>query len=222
MSDYNESADIAENQLKRISPSMCYAKWSQMSMHLTNGTTHSCYHPPLHKIDVKEIVDNPSALHNTKQKKKERKQMLAGERPEGCSYCWKIEDQGGRSDRIYRSGEQWAQNSKTDIIESLDTGDVIPRYVEVNFNQACNLKCSYCSPHLSTAWEEEVTKFGPYNIIDNKGKSAQHNNIEYLAKDGLMPLKGKQADNPYVTAFWKWWPDLYKKLEVFRITGGEP
>ena len=37
-----------------------------------------------------------------------------------------------------------------------------------------------------------------------------------------MPLKSKQADNPYVTAFWKWWPDLYKKLEVFRITGGEP
>jgi hypothetical protein len=64
MSDYNKSADIAEAQLKRISPSMCYAKWAQMSMHLTNGTTHSCYHPPLHKIDVTEILDNPSALHN--------------------------------------------------------------------------------------------------------------------------------------------------------------
>ena len=90
MSDYNKSADIAEAQLKRISPSMCYAKWAQMSMHLTNGTTHSCYHPPLHKIDVTEILDNPSALHNTKQKKQERKEMLAGKRPDGCSYCWKI------------------------------------------------------------------------------------------------------------------------------------
>ena len=57
MSDYNKSADVAEIQLKRISPSMCYAKWAQMSMHLTNGTTHSCYHPPLHKIDVEEIKE---------------------------------------------------------------------------------------------------------------------------------------------------------------------
>ena len=36
-------------------------------------------------------------------------------RPEGCSYCWRIEDVGGRSDRVYRSGEYWAQESKEDI-----------------------------------------------------------------------------------------------------------
>lgn len=222
MSDYNKSADIAESQLKRISPSMCYAKWAQMSMHLTNGTTHSCYHPPLHKIDVKEIVKNPSALHNTKQKKQERKEMLAGKRPDGCSYCWKIEDQGDRSDRIYRSGEQWAQNAKVDIIEALDTGDITPRYVEVNFNQACNFKCSYCSPHLSTAWEEEINKFGAFKIVNEKGNDAEHNNVEYLKEQGLMPLKVRQEDNPYLIAFWHWWPELYKKLEVFRITGGEP
>jgi len=37
-----------------------------------------------------------------------------------------------------------------------------------------------------------------------------------------MPLKVANKDNPYVEAFWKWWPTLYRKLEVFRITGGEP
>ena len=61
MSIYKNSADIAETQLKRISPTMCYAKWSQVSMHLTNGMTHSCYHPPLHKVDLAEIKTNPSA-----------------------------------------------------------------------------------------------------------------------------------------------------------------
>ena len=37
-----------------------------------------------------------------------------------------------------------------------------------------------------------------------------------------MPMRVAQKDNPYVTAFWKWWPELYKNLEVFRMTGGEP
>ena len=52
MSNYNESANKAEHQLNFISKSMCYAKWAQVSMHLTNGMTHSCYHPPLHQIDI--------------------------------------------------------------------------------------------------------------------------------------------------------------------------
>lgn len=222
MSIYDDAATKAENQLRRISSSMCYAKWAQVSMHLTNGMTHSCYHPPTHKIDVLELQDNPSALHNTKQKKLERKQMLSGERPKGCAYCWKIEDAGARSDRIYRSGEEWAQNARSDIIQALDVGNVSPRYVEVNFNQACNFKCMYCSPHLSTTWEDEIKEHGPLQIENADGNVEGHNDMEYLAKQGLMPLKVKQADNPYLTAFWRWWPELYKTLEVFRMTGGEP
>jgi organic radical activating enzyme len=222
MSNYNENADNAEHQLKQISKTMCYAKWAQVSMHLTNGMTQSCYHPPLHKIDISQLKKNPSVLHNTEQKKKERGMMLHGERPQGCSYCWKIEDVGGRSDRIYRSGEYWAQNARYDIFEAMDTGDVTPRYVEVNFNQACNFKCMYCSPHLSTAWEDEVKEFGPYSVLTPHDTPTEHNNIGALTDAGLMPLKVRQEENPYLEAFWRWWPDLYKKLEVLRMTGGEP
>lgn len=222
MSNYNQSADKAEKQLNFISPTMCFAKWAQTSLHLTNGTTNSCYHPPLHKINIDQIKQNPLLLHNTDQKKEERKMMLAGQRPSGCQYCWRIEDTGSRSDRIYRSGENWAQNSKKEIIQVLDQGNINPRYVEVNFNQACNFKCMYCSPHLSTSWEDEIKKSGPYQIINKDGKVEHHNDISYLERDGLMPLRVKQEDNPYLEAFWKWWPTLYKSLEVFRVTGGEP
>ena len=218
MSLYNQNADLAEKQLKFISPSMCYAKWAQVSLHLTNGMTNSCYHPPLHKIAVEDIQRDPSELHNTPQKKLERKMMLNGERPPGCSYCWRIEDSGARSDRIYRSGEYWAQNARNDILEAMDTKNIIPRYVEVNFNQACNFKCMYCSPHLSTTWEDEVKKHGGYKLDGGY----VHNDIQALEKDGMMPLKVAQKENPYVEAFWQWWPQLYKKLEVFRMTGGEP
>jgi hypothetical protein len=35
----------------------------------------------------------------------------------------------------------------------------------------------------------------------------------------LVPVRDT---NPYVDAFWAWWPDLYPHLEHFRMTGGEP
>ena len=55
MSNYDQAADKAKKQLDKISPTMCYAKWSQVSMHLHNGMTHSCYHPPTHKVDLEEL-----------------------------------------------------------------------------------------------------------------------------------------------------------------------
>jgi len=36
-----------------------------------------------------------------------------------------------------------------------------------------------------------------------------------------LPILNKE-ENVYVEKFWEWWPELYKSLRVFRITGGEP
>ena len=151
-SDYKSDALVAAKKLETISPTMCLAKWNQVSLHLPTGLTNSCYHPPLHEIDPTNLSSNPAELHNTPEKLKQRQQMLNGERPEGCSYCWNIEDTGQMSDRQYRSGEPWAiQDFESIKNKPIDSGWT-PRYVEVNFNNACNLKCSYCSPQFSTTW----------------------------------------------------------------------
>jgi hypothetical protein len=47
---------------------------------------------------VEELKHNPSAIHNTKHKKKMREMMLEGKRPKECEYCWKIEDMGRDAD----------------------------------------------------------------------------------------------------------------------------
>ena len=62
--------------LNSVSPTLCLAKWQQVTIHLQNGHTHSCHHPQTHKIPLEEIKENPSALHNTKYKKEQRKLML--------------------------------------------------------------------------------------------------------------------------------------------------
>ena len=158
--EYDQFARDMRDRLNAVSPSLCLAKWQQVSIHLPSGLTQSCYHPPTHKIPLELLKDKPSVLHNTPIKIHERKQMLEGKRPEGCSYCWKVEDaksddpKGHMSDRHYRSSEWWNAPTFEEVTQNKFDYDVVPRYVEVNFNQACNFKCMYCSPHLSSSWEE--------------------------------------------------------------------
>ena len=211
-----QNLSAIKKKLDSVSTSMCLAKWAQVSLHLTTGKTHSCYHPPAHDISREAISKNPLALHNTDKKKEERAQMLQGKRPEGCSYCWNTEKNPTTySDRHFRSLEPWALSEWDNILSHGAEGDITPTYVEVNFNQACQFKCSYCSPHLSSTWMEEAQAFGPYLTAN------PHNSVDGLKESGLWPIPMKDH-NPYVEAFWKWWPDLYPKLKFFRMTGGEP
>ena len=213
-SNFLSDAEKAQKKLDAVSPSMCLAKWKQVSLHLTNGMNNSCYHPPLHPIDASKLQNDPGALHNTEHKKQMRKLMLEGVRPEECGYCWAMEDNGKLSDRHYRSGEPWAIKDYDSIIASDWDSPVLPSYVEVNFNSACNLKCSYCSPQFSSSWMHESETQGAYPT------STPHNDPAYF-RGPRRPIPHREL-NPYVEAFWEWWPDLYPELEHFRMTGGEP
>jgi hypothetical protein len=204
----------AEEMKENLGSALCLAKWKQVSLHLPTGLNNSCYHPPLHTIDAATLKDNPSALHNTAYKKEQRKIMLKQERPTECSYCWTMEDNGKLSDRHYRSGESWAAKDFDVIVNSNGDEDVIPSYVEVNFNHACNLACSYCSPQFSSTWQQEMDQHGAYPT------SNRHNDPSYfIGRNRPIPVR---EHNPYVEAFWDWWPTLYPELQHFRMTGGEP
>lgn len=203
--------------LNNISPSFCAAKWQQVTMHLQTGHTHSCHHPRPHKVPLSELYNNPGALHNTNFKKFQRKDMLDGVRPEECDYCWRVEDSSpdAISDRVYKSMEPWAEKY-IDTIKSMPwDADIVPSYVEVSFSSVCNFKCSYCTPQVSSKWMEEIERFGPYPTTTKFG------DIRWLKNTDAMPIPHKD-ENPYVEAFWKWWPDVSQKIDHFRITGGEP
>lgn len=194
----------------------CLAKWTQVTMHLHNGMTHSCHHPGPHKIPLEEIRVNPTALHNTNFKKLKRKEMLEGKKPAECDYCWNVENTSNAfSDRVFKSSEPWSLPFMEEI-KGLDwKANYNPKYVEVSFANTCNFKCSYCSPMFSSKWMEEVEKHGGYPT------STSFNDISWFKKSKQLPYKNSE-ENPYVESFWNWWPDLYNDLHTFRITGGEP
>lgn len=206
-----------KEKLNSVGSGFCLAKWKQVTIHLGTGQTHSCHHPSSHHIPLDEIKIDVSALHNTAYKKTQREQMMSGHRPPECSYCWKVEDSNNDnvfSDRIMKSIDYWAKPHFESVVEN-PTLSTNPSYLEVSFGNTCNFKCSYCSPEVSSKWMEEIKQHGPYPT------STMFNNLDWLASQNKMPIRTSEI-NPYIDAFWEWWPKLYPDLEVLRITGGEP
>jgi hypothetical protein len=205
--------DYKKRALDPISPSFCAAKWYTAHIHLGSGRTKSCHHPPEHLIPVKEVQIDPSALHNTGHKKRQRKMMLEGKRPDECSYCWKMEDAGQISDRTFKTNlftdEDVAQIPLTEWNQNLPL-----KRLEISFDRYCNFACSYCNPSFSTAWGRDIRKNGAYH-----GLVLPHS---YDQDGSWAEPYGPTEENPYVEAFFKWWPELKNTLRELRITGGEP
>ena len=210
--------EFRQQVLDTKSASFCAAKWYNATIWLGSGMSTSCHHPPAHKIDAEAIRTNPSAIHNTVEKKIDRLNMQLGNRPKGCEYCWKIEDMGrdAISDRVYKS--------KIYPIEALDEAyakphqeDVNLRTLEIAFDRTCQFACSYCNPAFSSTWVRDIQRNGAYDGLVSDGR----NHFTHSHDSAQLYRFGET--NPYVEAFFAWWEtDLHRTLQELRITGGEP
>jgi organic radical activating enzyme len=213
-----ELLDFKSKNLDKVGCGFCPAKWYNATIDLGSGYTRSCFLPLPHKIDIVEILKNPSAIHNTSHKKQMRKMMLSNIRPAECSYCWKVEDIGrdNISDRVYRSLEY--KQEDIDILSELPwDADVNLRTVELSFDRSCNFACSYCNPAYSTTWGKDIETNGAYQYFKTATAGAYQSNGKWAD-----PISKDTDSNPYVNAFFEWWPELSKDLQTLRITGGEP
>lgn len=202
--------------LDSYSTSLCMAKWYNATIWLGSGQTTSCHHPLPHAIEEHVIKFNPSAIHNTPQKKIEREMMQNNIRPEGCNYCWTLEDMDKISDRVYKS----VIYNDEDVIDAAlgnPTRDVNLKTMEIAFDRTCNFSCSYCNPAFSTSWVKDIKQNGPYKNLRSDGRN--HFTHEHESSQLFKP----EETNPYVEAFFKWWDsDLGESLQELRVTGGEP
>jgi pyruvate-formate lyase-activating enzyme len=199
--------------MNAVSPTFCLAKWHHVTLYLQTGETHSCYHPAPHKIDLIELADNPSALHNTSYKKLERKEMLEGVQTAGCQYCWNIENMGPDyiSDRHLRSASIYTEERMKEVVDGPWNQNINPEYVEISFGNECNFKCGYCHPKASSRFYNEIKMYGPVTSVKN-----------HRCDIDWMDLYEREEKNPYVDAWWRWWPEMRSTLSILRITGGEP
>jgi hypothetical protein len=108
-----------------------------------NGTTLN-----LRQHTIEEVW-NSDYMRNVRQT------MLAGDRPNSCLKCYKEEDIGINSKRLWETAE-WKDRIDIDSIvnQTKDDGSLpvnIP-YFDLRLGNLCQLKCIMCSPHDSSGW----------------------------------------------------------------------
>lgn len=216
MSD-NPHLNFVKQRLNQIGPGFCLAKFYDVSMHLETGRVHSCIHPKAHVVPIEEIKKSYHALHNDNFKQQVRQEMISGNRPKECGYCWNMEDTNNDivSDRIYYSSRYLSSSNKylKSVSDQGSTGNYFPTHLEISFSITCNLKCTYCSPMVSSRWIDDIRMHGSYpNDLYN---------LDYIKQNHELAIPDKEY-NPYTEAFWQWLPEAYEHLWVLRVTGGEP
>jgi len=146
-----------------------------------------------------------------------RLQMLKGEKPASCLKCYKEEDAGHASKRMWET-EYWGNRFDLDelVRETQEDGSVPPkiRYIDLRMGSKCQLGCVMCSPHDSSGWVKDWKKM--YPTLEN---AKLKNSMQWDQKgqvDGAT--YNWHMKNP------KFWEELYEQIpHMYQLyfAGGE-
>lgn len=191
--------------LEQRSEFFCPAKWTELYLYLNHGNSNSCHHPIPHKIPAELLSSNPEVLHNTPHKLKMQQLMIDGHRPTECHMCWHIEDLGPAaiSDRIHKS-QLWEDEIATLTVDPT----YIPKFIEVVFDNTCNLMCSYCDSGQSSTWENKIKSVKLFLKTDYR---------KLYYRPGIETI-----NDEYFNAWMQWWPTIKDQVTYLKLSGGEP
>jgi hypothetical protein len=189
--------------------SACLLKWAWSTVYFNSGTSASCHRTQKYAIDP----NNFNEFHNLPEKLAARKLMLDGQWPQaGCEYCYRVEQAGQVSDRMFQLDQQDNKNlTPPELITNSTATSITPTILEVYFKNTCNMACVYCGPHHSTLWASENRKF-------NKSFNSKYN-IYSLQQEQYNPNYDRM-----VADLWRYLAEdqRYLTLQRYHILGGEP
>ncbi len=195
--------------------SICSFRWSYPIYYMFDQSMGYCCRTPAQYISP-ENADKYEAEVFTKMDyfQKRRLEMLEGIRHEDCISCWKLEDNGIQSPRLYSNFE--FQMQKSGILEKNETlqnladnelkkekvsADASPDIVEIVLSNLCNAKCVYCNEFYSTSWLQEKKR--TRSVSDTYFDKQRNSRLDQL--------------------FWKWFEDkAMKTVNRIGFIGGEP
>ena len=132
-----------------------------------------------------------------------RTAMLTGKRHPGCMKCWQEEDSGKRLS--IRQNYNRDIDLLKDLHYHLDVDNPKITWLELSFNNRCNIRCRMCGPYFSTNWYQDwelVKEYIPWQPAD-------------------IPKYIKENPEPRTIDISKLDPIL-PNIRHLKMTGGEP
>jgi len=187
----------------------CSYKFKYLKIDLESKTTYNCHAATPHSIDFTWLKTNPGQLFNTDTSINERQQMLNNQRNDSCEQnCWRAEDFGAQSPRLYQGGKKKTHNQ---VITH-------PEIIDLTIGGDCNLTCSYCCKEFSSAWRRDIVNNGDYNITQSDERFRATNKDRMLLKISQSELKS----TPHYQTLMDEIRLNLSNLKTLIVTGGEP
>ncbi len=204
---------------------LCRFKWDYPIVNLMSGHIRNCCRTPKQVITQQDLdTYKQDAIMNLPYELERRLEKIQGITHEDCASCLRLEKNGVPAPRSGVKGwfvDYWLKqglgksNGRTfeetlaELGKNIDINSPLlkshhPEMLEIVLGNTCNLKCTYCSPHYSTLWAQEMIKYGDLTQDEYKKMFPQ-------APEGLSKI------------FWEWFYDVARhSVETINILGGEP
>ena len=187
----------------------CSMKFQFLKIDFESKTTYNCHAATPHAVDFNWLSNNPGQLFNTPVNIMERNMMLTNQRNSSCEQnCWKAEDMGAISPRIWQGGES---KTHTDSVTP-------PEIIDLTIGGDCNLTCSYCCKEFSSAWRRDLVANGNYELDSDSDRYKLNTKDKVLLKFSQPDLKSTEHYQSLLNEVRSAIPTLKKLV----ITGGEP
>jgi MoaA/NifB/PqqE/SkfB family radical SAM enzyme len=141
----------------------------------------------------------PEEMFNHPRMEKLRENLKNGIKDPACSVCWRIEDEGLTSYRMYSFDENEPLNYNAEL-----------EMIDITISNICNLRCRMCTPGNSNLLMKDHKYFEENNLIDD---------LSFAIKDRWS------ASIPHAThqsTQWKWLMENPDKIKILKMSGGEP
>ena len=189
---------------KYISSTFCSLGWNHQFLG-PNGNIKPCCRfvgntiPKTNHIRDKSI----NSVFTGQWQQELRQYMIRGDRHPGCMKCWQEEDSGKRLS--IRQNYNRDIDLLKDLHYDLDVDNPKITWLELSFNNRCNIRCRMCGPYFSTNWYQDwelVKEYIPWQTSD-------------------IPKYIKENPEPKTIDLSKL-DEILPHIRHLKMTGGEP
>ena len=146
----------------------CMAPYLSLYVDTTNDVRPCC----ISKLEGIKYDHTESVItfYNDKKLIDLRRDLSNGVKHASCNHCWNAEKVGMTSLRqgINERYENQFKKMRKDITSDYRVEKLDIKYLDIRFNNKCNLKCRTCSPQFSASWYSDHQKMYPKIPIEKK------------------------------------------------------